>query len=360
MRFCEVNKETFESNTIEESIKKIDNRTNESNAVNNYKTHFRQIYKKVGECLNIKFERRGKDKTLSDKLKEEFNKYLQEQKSSQQISSQGMTREQGMVKILGCLNYKKQEIAILDFKKSTDKAKIFFVEVDDDNGSDLLQYWIVNRLGCLLTPPSNSPDEPPRFIPVKPPKRLRYVGLEEFFETLQEFVVGAERPEPLEDGKIIDTLFDLCQSRTVVIALYGVKNYSLIDLFVREFWMLLMERLPQHASLLRGRLVMVLTCDQKVFSSSSGEAVCSPVHALECLTTLTGEDIKAWWDHRDFSDLWCRFESDSLRKELESMKQEKELGGKTRDGLERICRAFGFEDLERFREFWQLNGDIAV
>ena len=224
-RFLSENLSAFEGDvTIKQGLEKIC--PNDLSASTDWSTHFKAIHKKFSIKKGLIFPfPTDKQPTLLKFLQQEFTT------ASQQASLQvkNISRSQQMAEALCLLDYGEQEKIFKKRWKSGDRAQAFFVEVDVSDEARTVQKWIVKRLQRFA-----EGGEPPKYLAISIPKTWGEDAVDEFWQYLRRQL---KLDDDVTVSEILEPLKQLCATKTVIIALYGVSILrSQMSQWLKQVW----------------------------------------------------------------------------------------------------------------------------
>ncbi len=265
--------------------------------------------------------------------------------------------EQEMAEVLQQLNYSDQQTIFDDFLDSAEWAKAFAVAVTYDVEADL-QKCLVSRLSRSLMG-----GEKPEFRTLGVDRSWRQNPTSELLQRLAPSL-GLSATASLDE--VHGRIAQLCQTQSVVIALYGVpamgrrKLSTLLD----EFWNPLIDLLHGASGTShRGRLLLFLAGDKPEENWTQQNSL---VQLEPPLAQITTAEVRKWWRIREVKQFKNRCEKEKCRRiERPYADGVENLGDSAYETayetMEKICEAFGFENgLAPFEPFWKLSGDLAA
>ena len=347
-RFLSKNLSAFEGEvTIEKGIQQICR--DDPSAMTNAKTHFKAIYKKFSTEKGLIFPSvKDRQPVLLQFLQQEFA--TASQQASLQIKN--ISRSQQMAEVLYLLDYGEQEKLVKTWWRSGDRAQAFFVEVDSLDDNRTLQKWLVKRLQRL----AERKGEPPKYLEIDIPRSWGENAVDHFWGYLRRKLNLAD---DLTVPEILEKLKQLCTTKTVIIALYGVPRLgSQVNEWLKNVWTQLGTIFDgDQTTELRSRLLMFVTSDRLMKNLPT----LGRLQRLPCLEEITIEHVENWryeyqviqWEDR------CRDESQATT--LDEMMKSGESWGDPNPSevLGRICRACGFSGVEDVEHHWNLVGEVA-
>ena len=344
-RFLSKNLSAFEGGvTVEQGIQKV--RPNDPSAMTNADKHFTKIYKKFKDNKKLVLPR-NKNLALLGFLEQEFNTWQQSRQAELKLTRVG--RSQQMAEALCLLDYGEQEKIFKKRWKSGDRAQAFFVEVAQDENT-LLQKWLVKRLQRFA-----EKGEPPKYLAINITKAWGEDAVDAFWRYLRQQL---KLDDDVTVPEILENLKQLCATKTVVIALYGVSILrSQVSQWLKQVWTELGKIFEGDQTTEIGpRLLMFVTSDRP----TQNLPILSQLQLLPCLKEITIEHVEDWRDE-DRVMQWenrCRGESQVTTLD-KMMKLDEEPWGDPYEVLGRLCKAFGFSGVEDVERHWDLVGEVA-
>ena len=345
VRFLSKNLSAFEGEgTIPQKFKKAC--PDDLSADMNGPKHFTNIFSKFEKNKKLQF-RDGKYPELLKFLEREFEKKKAFQQANLKFTR--VSRSQQMAEALCLLDYRKQEKRVKTWWRSGDRAQAFFVEVAQDENT-LLQKWLVKRLQRFA-----EGGEPPKYLAISIPRAWGEDAVDEFWRYLR-------RQLKLDDDvtvpEILENLKQLCATKTVVIALYGVSILrSQVNDWLKQVWTELGKIFEgDQTTEIGSRLLMFVTSDRP----TQNLPTLSQLQLLPCLQEITIEHVNSWRDE-DRVIQWenrCRGESQVTTLD-KMMKLDEEPWGDPYEVLGRLCLGFGFSGVEDVEQHWDLVGEVA-
>ena len=347
-RFLSKNLSAFEGEvTIEKGIQQICR--DDPSAMTNAKTHFKAIYKKFSTKKGLVFPSvTDKQPALLGFLEREFEKKKASQQADLKLTK--VSRSQQMAEALCLLDYGEQEKIFKKRWKSGDRAQAFFMEVDSSDDDKTLQKWLVKRLQRVV-----EGGEPPKYLAISIPRTWGEDAVDQFWRYLRRQL---KLSDDVTVPEILENLKQLCATKTVVIALYGVSILrSQVNDWLKQVWTELGKIFDgDQTTEIGSRLLMFVTSDRP----TQNLPILSQLQLLPCLKEITIEHVEDWrnedrviqWENR------CRGESQVTTLD-KMMKLDEELWGDPYEVLGRLCKAFGFSGVENVEQHWDLVGEVA-
>ena len=344
-RFLSENLSAFEGEvTIEQGFEQVC--PDDPSASTNFPKHFSKIFDKFEKNKGLKLQS-NKHPALLGFLEREFEK----QKASQQadLKLTKVSRSQQMAEALYLLDYGEQEKLVKTWWRSGDRAQAFFVEVAQDENT-LLQKWLVKRLQRFA-----EKGEPPKYLAINITKAWGEDAVDAFWRYLRQQL---KLDDDVTVPEILENLKQLCATKTVVIALYGVSILrSQVSQWLKQVWTELGKIFEgDQTTEIGSRLLMFVTSDRP----TQNLPTLSQLQLLPCLKEITIEHVEDWrnedrviqWENR------CRGESQVTTLD-KMMKLDEEPWGDPYEVLGRLCKAFGFSGVENVEQHWDLVGEVA-
>ena len=348
VRFLSKNLSAFEGEgTIPQKFKKAC--PDDLSADMNGPKHFTNIFSKFEKNKKLQF-RDDKHPELLEFLEREFEKKKAFQQANLKFTR--VSRSQEMAEALCLLDYGEQEKRVKTWWRTGDRAQAFFVEVDSLDEDRTLQKWLVKRLQRL----AERKGEPPKYLEIDIPRSWGENAVDHFWGYLRRKLNLAD---DLTVPEILEKLKQLCTTKTVIIALYGVPRLgSQVNEWLKNVWTQLGTIFDgDQTTELRSRLLMFVTSDRLM----KNLPILGRLQRLPCLEEITIEHVENWryeyqviqWEDR------CRDESQATT--LDEMMKSGESWGDPNPSevLGRICRACGFSGVEDVERHWDLVGEVA-
>lgn len=344
-RFLWENLSAFEGEvTFENGIHQICK--GDPSATTNAKRQFTGIYGKFSTKKGLIFpSAKDKQPVLLKFLQQEFA--TASQRASLQMKN--ISRSQQMAEALCLLDYGEQEKRVKTWWRSGDRAQAFFVEVDASDEDKTLQKWLVKRLQRFT-----EGGEPPKYLAIRIPKTWGDDAVDEFWRYLrQQLNLGDDMPV----SKILEHLKQLCATKTVVIALYGVSVLrSQVSQWLKQVWTELGKIFEgDQTAEIGSRLLMFVTSDRP----TQNLPTLSQLQRLPCLKEITIAHVADWRDEDRVIQWENRCRGESQVTTLDKMMKSGEPWGDPYEVLGRLCQGFGFSGVEDVEQHWNLVGEVA-
>ena len=312
-------------------------------AVTNAKKHFTGIYTKFQKDRKLELPTRSTNSALLKILEQEFKKKQADSKLMK------VSRSQQMAEVLYLLDYGEQEKRVKTWWRSSDRAQAFFVEVDASDENTTLQKWLVKRLQRFT-----EGGEPPKYLAIRITKTWGEGAVDEFWRYLRQQL---KLSDDVTVPKILEDLKQLCATKTVVIALYGVSALrSQVNDWLKQVWTELGKIFDGDPTAEIGsRLLMFVTSDRPVKNLPT----LSQLQRLPCLKEITIEHVNSWRDEDRVMQWENRCRGESQVTTLDKMMKSGEPWGDPYEVLGRLCQGFGFSGVEDVEQYWDLLGEVA-
>lgn len=220
-------------------------------------------------------------------------------------------------------------------------------------GQDKLQKWLVKRLAHKFIPNFQRAEKISIYITRKNPIR------NDFNAIWSSLRIGSEVPTTRE--RAIQIISKAAISRTIIIAIYGVRNLDNNMLFqLRSFWAELIRSLPSQTKRhTLSRIILFLTddvsddflCQQCNFQCRTFNHEISSVVpiALSALERILPKDL----------EIWLKFNCHQLSSEDhidKLIRDDRFYRSDPAEMINNICEEFGLErGIEDITHFWELT-----
>ncbi|NET31339.1 MAG: hypothetical protein F6K19_04975 [Cyanothece sp. SIO1E1] len=350
-RYERNNIKLFESGTIENIIPKID--PNDPNAVTNYKKNISKVINKFKAEVDFNIQR---DRTIIlfswlfkdySNWRERFRGYLN---NADEIEASPEIKLYELLRDLDCAWQKARFSYSLNRIKS---VGAFWVKADGYS----IQKWLVKCLSCSV---SSLETADVLSIDIKP--RIR----RNFDEFWLELAHKLELSDDIKPDRIISALHERCQTKDLVIALYGICGLGPnLNKLMDQFWRPLVKKTSSVPELeaclllfLTGKDDIPVDIPIELVSEISVETPEALIE-LEPLDRIESADIKGWLKGPEVDTLLrqCRPISDGARV-YDQLRHEGYFSSeKPEHMLEDICEVFGLEQgLALIENYWKLAG----